>query len=276
MPHLELGDLPTYYELTGNGPPLVFVHGGFVDSRMWDAQVADFVLDYRVLRYDLRGHGLTGPSEKRRYTVELFAEDLRGLLDALGLGPVALCGLSFGGMVAQAFAARYPERLSALILADTAVSTTLTWSDKLQTYLLAPRWLMLPTIRLLGVKRWVRFSFWLASRTRNADWFGADREVSNYVKGAMLEVATTEYVKLYGAIYSFRQQNLAEVSVPTLLLNGEKESKSVFTHTAQLERLLPHAEVAVVPGVGHTSNMENAAAFNALLREFLERARVFS
>ena len=274
MPHLSLGDLHTYYELTGSGPPLVFVHGGFVDNRMWDAQVAAFAQDYRVLRYDLRGHGLTGPSEKRRYTMELFAEDLRGLLDALRLERVALCGLSFGGMVAQAFAARYPERLSALILADTAVSTTLTWSDKLQTYLLAPRWVMLPTIRLLGVKRWVGFSFWLASQTRNADWFGADEAVSAYVKGAMLTVTTAEYVKLYGAIYSFRQQDLIGVTVPTLLLNGEKESESVLAHTAQLERLIPHAEVAVVPGAGHTSNMENAAAFNALLRGFLERAGV--
>ena len=273
MPTLDLGDLRSHYELTGSGPPLVFVHGGFVDSRMWDAQVADFAQGYRVLRYDLRGHGLTGPSDKRRYTLELFAEDLKGLLDALELERVALCGLSFGGMVAQAFAARYPERLSTLILADTAVSTTLTWSDKLQTYLLAPRWVMLPTIRLVGVKRWVRFSFWLASRTRNADWFGADKEVSDYVKGAMLTMTTAEYAKLYGAIYSFRQQDLAGVTVPTLLLNGEKESESVFTHTAQLERLLPHAEVAVVPGAGHTSNMENAGAFNALLRDFLKRAR---
>lgn len=273
MPYLQLGDLRTYYELTGSGPPLVLVHGGFVDNRMWDAQVADFAPGYRVLRYDLRGNGLSGPSEKRRYTLELFSDDLKRLLDALELGQVSLCGLSFGGMIAQAFAARYPERLSALILADTAVSTTLTWSDKLQTYLLAPRWVMLPTIRLLGAERWVSLSFWLASRTRNADWFGADKAVSDYVREAMLEMTTTEYVKLYGAIYSFRQQDLAGVTVPTLLLNGENESESVFTHTAQLERLIPHAEVSVVPDAGHTSNMENAAAFNALLRDFLKRAR---
>jgi len=226
-----------------------------------------------VLRYDLRGYGRTGPSPRRRYTVELFAEDLRRLLDSLGLERVNLCGLSFGGMVAQAFAARYPERLTALVLADTAVSTTLTWSDKLQIYLLAPRWVLLPSIRLLGARRWVRFSFWLAARTRNPGWFGTDEEVSAYVKRVMLKVTTTEYVKLYGAIYRFRQQDLSRVRAPTLLLNGAHESNSVLAQTARLKRLIPHAEIATVPGAGHTSNMENAAAFNALLRDFLERAR---
>lgn len=132
MPTFHTGDLTTYYEQAGSGPPLVFVHSGFVDNRMWDAQVTAFWGDYRVLRYDLRGHGRTGPSPKRRFTMELFAEDLRRLLDGLGLERVNLCNLSFGGMVAQAFAVCYPERLSALVLADTAVSTTLTWSGKLQ------------------------------------------------------------------------------------------------------------------------------------------------
>lgn len=273
MPTLSLSDLQTYYELAGSGPPLVLVHGGFVDSHMWDAQVADFAQDYRVLRYDLRGHGLTGPNATPRYTVGLFAEDLKGLLDVLGLERVALCGLSFGGMVAQAFAAHYPERLNALILADTAVSTTLTWSDKLQIYLLAPRWLMLPTIRLLGTKRWVRLSFWLAGRMRNADWFGQDERVSAYVEQAMLRLTTAEYVKVYGAIYAFREHDLSRVSVPTLLLSGEGKSKSVFGQARRLKDLIPHAEVSVVPGAGHTSNMENAGAFNALLRGFLERAR---
>lgn len=96
--------------------------------------------------------------------------------------------------------------------------------------------------------------------------------MSAYVKRAMLRVTTAEYVKLYGAIYRFRQQDLSRVRAPTLLLNGAHESKSVFTQTARLKHLIPHAGGATVPGAGHTSNMENAAAFNALLRDFLERS----
>jgi len=250
----------------------VLVHGGFVDLRMWDPQVEAFSSDYRVLRYDLRGHGRTGPSPRRRYTVELLAEDLRALLDGLELAQVSLCGLSLGGMVAQAFAARHPERLRALVLADTASSTTLTLTDKLQTYLLAPKWLLLPLIRLLGTARWVELSFWLARKTRNPGWFGRDERVSAYVREAMLRVPTEEYVKLYGAIYDFREQDLSRVRAPTLLLNGEHESGSVFAHLAHLKRLIPHAEVATVPNAGHTSNLENAEAFNALLGNFLRRA----
>lgn len=258
MGTIHVADLDVHYEQQGNGPPLVLVHGGFVDRQMWDAQVAAFSDDNQVLCYDLRGHGLTGPSLRSHYTVELLAEDLKGLLDALGLGHVTLCGLSLGGMIAQAFAARHSERLTALVLADTAISTTYTLSDNLQTHLLAPSWATLPLIRSLGADCWVRLSFWLAGRSRNDKWFGQDE-------------ATSAYVKVYGALYAFRDQDLLGMKVPTLLLNGEYKPANIFRHTERLEALLPQATSATIPGAGHTSNMENALAFNTFLKTFLEQ-----
>lgn len=270
MATLRVADLEIHYEQTGSGPPLVLLHGGFVDMKMWEPQVAALAGSYRILRYDLRGHGLTGPSRENRYTVEHFAEDLRGLLDGLGLERVALCGLSLGGMIAQAFAARYPERLRALVLADTVVSTTHTLSDKLQTHLLAPGWAVRPTIRHLGADRWVRLSFWLASKSRSDKWFGQDEATSTYVKKAMSQLTTAEYVKVYGALYAFREQALSNVRVPTLLLNGEYEPANIVRHAERLKTLLPQATSATIPRAGHTSNMENPTAFNALLQSFLE------
>lgn len=271
MPVQSANGVPHYYEISGQGMPLVFVHGGFVDSRMWEPQVHVFSDRYQVLRYDLRGHGRTGRTGDPKYTIDLFADDLKALLDALGLQRVILCGLSLGGMVAQSFAVRYLESLLALILADTAVSVRLTLSDKFQRYILAPKWLMLATIRWMSVPRFVDFSFKLARLTRSSGWFGQDPETAAYVRDAMLYTTTQEYLKIYDAIYEFDLLDLAAITVPTLILNGEGESQAVFRHTAEMLRLIPGAEAQIIPHAGHTSNMENPVAFNASLEAFLSR-----
>ena len=118
MPSIRVNGLDHYYEQAGEGPALVLVHGAFVDSRLWDPQVERFAAHYQVLRYDLRGHGRTGPSALSPYAIDTFAGDLAGLLDALDIQSPVLCGLSLGGMIAQAFAVRHPGRLRALSVFD--------------------------------------------------------------------------------------------------------------------------------------------------------------
>jgi pimeloyl-ACP methyl ester carboxylesterase len=132
VPTLETNDIKTYYEDTGTGTPIVFVHGGWMDHRMWASQVEAFADEYEVITYDIRGHGRTGGSFEKRYTIELFAADLMALVEGLDIDCPVVCGLSLGGMIAQTYAVRYPEGLRALILADTAVSARLTLSDTLR------------------------------------------------------------------------------------------------------------------------------------------------
>jgi pimeloyl-ACP methyl ester carboxylesterase len=248
--------------------PIVFIHGGWADHRMWEPQVEALAEDYEVITYDVRGHGRTGGSAEARYTVELFAADLRALIDGLGLDRPVVCGLSLGGMIAQTFAARYPEELRGVVLADTAVSARLTLTDTLQTVLF-PRSAMAWTIRLLGPKRWVDLAFELAELTRGKSWFGRDERVRPYIRETMSAFGPEEYNKVLGAVYGFRMVDLEAIGVPTLVLNGEFESRSVFRHTEELERRIPDVETRVLPGTGHTSNMENPEAFNEALLDFL-------
>jgi len=271
MPVLLTNGVEHYYEITGRGTPLVFIHGGFVDSRMWEPQVKHFSERYQVLRYDLRGHGRTGGTKWDRYTIDLFADDLKGLLETLGLEPFIMCGLSLGGMIAQSFAVRYTGSLLALILADTAVSVRLTLGDKFQRYILAPKWSMLAILRWMTVPRFVEFSFKLARWTRSTGWFGQDRDTAEYVRAAMLNIPTVEYLKIYDAIYGFDLLNLAAISVPTLVLNGQHESKAVYRHTDEMIKLIPNALARIIPDAGHTSNMENPAAFNSEIDHFLSQ-----
>lgn len=269
VPFITTNGIETFYESAGDGPPLVLVHGGFVDSRMWEPQVRHFAGRCRVVTYDLRGHGRTGRSAVRRYRVGLFADDLRALLDALGVDRAAVCGLSLGGMVAQAFAARSPNRLRGLALSDTAAATALTLAEKAQRYLLFPEWAMQGTLRAVGVRRFVEFTFWLAAKTRSEAWLGRDETVRQYVKEAMRSVEPGEYRKLYGLIYNVPEQDLSVVDAPAVVLYGEHESASVKRHADVLKARLRRAEI---PDAGHMPNLERPDLFNEALGAWLGRA----
>ncbi len=270
MPRVQTDDIQTYYEIRGEGSPLLLLHGGFVDHRMWQPQILAFAQDFQVIVYDMRGHGKTGGSQKRRYSTQLFARDLDALLQQLEIEQAIVCGLSLGGIIAQAFAALYPERISALILCDTAVSTTLTWSDKIQIYLLG--WSLSPSVRLMGARRFVDYAFWFARLTRGEAWFGQNAEVREYVRDCMRSFDTREMAKLYNLIVGFHGVDLAKIKVPALVINGEYESANVLQHTAYIQRRIPHAKTAVIPGAGHTSNMENPQVFNEVVLHFLREA----
>ena len=272
MPTVQTNDIETFYKIAGSGPTLVLVHGAFVDHRMWEPQVEAFAKRFRVITYDLRGHGQTGPSTVGIYTYELLADDLRALLDALDVDQAVVCGLSLGGMVAQAFGAALPNRLSALILCDTAAATALTLSDKVQRYLLFPEWMMQGTLKAMGVRRFIEFSFWLAGKTRSEEWLGHDETVRQYVRERMRAVEPAEYRKLYHLIYNFPEQELSGVCVPALVLYGENESASVKHHARVLEARLERSERVEVAGAGHMPNMEHPALFNETVLTWLDRS----
>ncbi|MBM4460674.1 MAG: alpha/beta hydrolase [Chloroflexi bacterium] len=217
MPLVQTDDIQTYHEVHGEGSPLVLLHGALVDHRMWQPQITPFSQEFQVIVYDMRGHGKTGGSQKARYTAQLLANDLDVLLQHLKAERIILCGLSLGGMVAQAFATTYPERISALILCDTAVSATLTLSDKIQTYLLG--WSLSPSIRLMGAGRFVDYAFWLAKLTRGEAWFGQNALVRDYVRDCMRSFDTAEMAKVYDLVVRFRGVDLTMIGVPTLVVN---------------------------------------------------------
>src|SRR5712691_3775284 len=101
-----------YYELAGKGPAVVLVHGGLVDSRLWDDQMKAFSKSYHVVRYDLRGFG------RSRAATDPFShiEDLRAVLDFLKIERATVIGLSLGGIIAADFTLEYPERVERLVL----------------------------------------------------------------------------------------------------------------------------------------------------------------
>ena len=118
MPKIITNDFETYYEVHGNGPPLVLIHGVAACHKAWQMQIADFSRYFRVITYDVRGHGNSTESDQRD-SIELFASDLKVLLNNLGVTKAHICGFSMGGLIAQQFAIDYPSTVDKLIIAST-------------------------------------------------------------------------------------------------------------------------------------------------------------
>ena len=259
MPFVQTGNIQTYYEQHGeSGPPLVFIHGAAASHDMWKPQVEHFSKSYNVINYDLRGHQQSEGSQDK-YTCELFADDLHLLIDRLGLEEPVVIGLSLGGMVAQEYAVKYQSNLKGLVLADTAVATALTTSDKL-TKAMFPAWMVKWTIRRMSDEGYAKWSF---------KFFEMDDEVREYLIQEQLKLGKEELLKVIDATYSFKLLPLETIEVPTLVVLGENERKAVFPHADKMIELIKNSRKVIIPGAGHVSNLENPEVFNRELDDFL-------
>ncbi|MDL5363729.1 alpha/beta fold hydrolase [Halalkalicoccus sp. NIPERK01] len=269
MATVRTGDIETYYEQRGSGPAIVFVHGAILDHGQWTPQMEPLSDDYTTIAYDVRGHGRTGGSARERYSIELFAEDLAALVTALDLDRPVLCGHSMGGCIAQAYAARYPDRLAGLVLADTFAPEPLTRGEWVQRSLLLRA--TVPPVRLLGYERVERALVWLHERlSRGAS--GDYGEIERLRSGGP-RMATDEFAKVIRAVARFHETDLdlAAITTPTLVIYGENEPAFVRRHVPTLETTLPDATVREVPGAGHASNLDDPDSFTRSIREFLAR-----
>lgn len=273
---IEINLSQLYYERSGHGIPLIFVHGAFADMHIFDPQWDYFLDKFPILRYDLRGHAKTGPSELRTYKMETFIDDLAGLMDALEIPSGIICGLSWGGSIAQGFASRHPERTIAIITASSMVSMSLTLNEKIQQYILIPHWLMRLIIQSMQVSKFVEFSLWLAEMFFGKGWLSGDEKVTEYLKQSMRQVESEEYLKLWDAMYGFRVFDLEKITCPTLVLNGENEPRKMYHHTDEIIKLVPTAQAKVIPNARHAMNLENPIEFNRTLEEFINQLNKYS
>jgi 3-oxoadipate enol-lactonase len=239
---------------------VVLLHGATLDHHAWDAQVEALKKRYRVVVPDLRGHGestLEGP-----FRFEDALADVLALLDAVdhpGI-PVTLGGLSLGGNLAQEVVYRAPDRVDALVVADSTCNTSVR-----HPLAAAMTIASLATLSLSSHDRFVRHA---------AEVTSSEDEVRRYVVGTNAERTNVETVQilaelLQSALHADRDYRLP---VPALLLHGDSDRVGdvVDTTRAWAERD-DRAEYVVVPDAGHASNQDNPAAFNAALLAFLAR-----
>lgn len=272
MPTVHTNGIRTYYEEYGNGQPIVFLHGGTMDLRVWAEQARPLADTYRVIAYDIRGHGRTGLSDHSTYTIDLFTEDLHAFTSALDLDRPAICGLSLGGMIAFAYANRYPESVSAVIVLGALTPDVFSRSE----------W-----FRRRGVYRFIDRASTVFSHDRvvaGVNWI-FDRIDSDVDTGDIEEAAEIasrhadeypemderELDKLWGewSQYLSMEVDYTELAVPMLFLYGEHEFDVVATHARHVANHVPRGDSREVPRAGHFSHVDNPQFLTATIREFL-------
>lgn len=248
MPYLENGPARLYYEDNGKGLPVLLTHGFGASTGMWAGQVAKFSDRYRLIRWDMRGHGKTEcPEDLSHYSQAQSVEDMRALLDHLEIDKAVIGGHSLGGFMSLAFNVAYPERVKALFLQGCGP----------------------------GYRRDEPREAWnkrAENRARTLEEgglaaLGGGAEVGKSVQQSAQSLALAAR-GILSQVDSRVIDSLPGIPVPTLVIVGD-EDKPYLDGARYMGDRIPGATSIVVPGAGHGVNIEKPDVVNEALENFL-------
>ncbi len=259
-----------------DAPAIVLLHGSNADLHTWEPWVAALKGQYRVIRFDQVGHGLTGPDPAGDYSRDNYVEDIRKVADALGLDRFVLGGNSMGGKHAMAFAARYPARLTGLVLVDASGGPMLQLDRKEEKKDSGN--IGFTIARLPGVNL-------IAEQITPRALIRQSLEQSVSVKSVASPAAVDRYWELlrypgnrratlarFSLPYDpLTQEEIAGLPHPTLILWGAEDRLIPLEAGQWLAKVIPDSTLAVYPAIGHLPQEEAVEATLADLRPWLAR-----
>jgi non-heme chloroperoxidase len=257
------------YDDSGSGPVIVFLHGGWLSAESWKPQRERFGEEYRIVAPDLRGHGRTGPSEARQYSIDLLADDLDSLLSELEIERCVICGLSLGSMVAQAYAARHPERVRGILLAGAVQTFPPVAVPQAMKSLFSPLPMLGSSLAFAGSGTTFRSLLSSIRPLTGGPWLARDPEVRAAALDTVDEMQRDEFKKVFSALYRFRPPTLDGLSVPARVVYGEHEAPPVKRQSRDLARALG-SDRYKISNAAHLVNQDNPGAFNNVLAGLLE------
>ena len=257
MPLMELEDVRIYYELAGpeQAPVLMFSNSLGTSLEMWQPQVAGLSKDFRILRYDTRGHGRSSVSPGP-YSIDQLANDVRALLDRLGFPTVLFCGLSMGGMIAMSLAMQVPERLSKIVLCNTAaqIGSAEVWNARIETVCNDGTRAVVDGV----LERWFTPTF----RAKSPAAIESTRNM-------LLNTPASGYVANCAAVRDYDARDvIAKIRVPTLIISGTFDPVTPPQTGRFMAEKIQGALYKELPAA-HLSNIEAAASFTSELAGFL-------
>jgi len=236
-----------------DAPIIIFIHGFPFNKTAWNKQVTALKDNYRVIAYDVRGHGNSSAGDAD-FSIDLFAKDLLDLMDALKINKVVLCGLSMGGYIALNAVEKYPDRFDALILSDTNCI-----ADPPETK--EKRMKAIESIKEFGVEKYadesIKNLFAPESFLTKKEEIAAVREM----------IVNTNKETLYKTLRAFYERKetcsrLQDINIPVLIMVG-KEDKITPPEAAQMmHEKIEDSVLKIIEHAGHLSNIENPSEFN--------------
>lgn len=242
-----------YYQLNGEGTPIVFIHGFTLDNRMWESQIGFFQHDYKTLVYDMRGYGKSSiPTGKYSHH-----DDLLKLLDFLNIDKIHLVGLSLGGEIALDFSISNPKRLLSLSLLNSSLSgykSTVDWSVHAEEQGLAK-----------AKSNWLNHDIFKPTMKNDKAATILKDFIDSYSGWHWLNSDPRKRV------ISLALNRLDEIICPTLVLSGEDDLSYFHDIAKILTSKIPNAERKFIKDAGHMINMEQPEAVNSSLQQFFEK-----
>lgn len=267
MATIKVGDISIYYETHGEGEALVLIMGLGGSSGQWFRQIPGLSREYRVVAFDNRGAGQSDKPDVP-YTMQMFAQDVAGLLDALAIDAAHIYGVSMGGMIAQEFALRYPKRVNSLILGCTTCGGRYTTMPDEEAMTL-----------LFDMERMKRLTPEEATRETlpflcSQEFIDNNPDIVEQFIAKSVEYVTPPhgYMRQSEAIMGHdTYDRLPEIKAPTLVISGTADKLVPLENSRLLASKIPDAELVTVENVGHGFFTEAAEEANKVILDFLKR-----
>src|SRR6187549_3735793 len=244
-----------------DAPAIIFIHGFPLNKSMWDIQVEALKENYRVIAYDIRGHG-NSEQGMDDFFIELFVIDLLRLMEKLKIEKSILCGLSLGGYIALNAVLKHPDRFDGLILNDTqCIADTPEIKEN--------RCNAIISIKEKGVEQ---YADEIIKKLFAQETFTKNKNVVDDVKEMII---STQKQSLCNTLHALAERKetcdqLPEINIPVLIMVGEEDKITPIAAAQQMHEKILNSKLEIIQHAGHLSNLENPTAFNTHLVKFLE------
>src|SRR5215468_7059761 len=252
MARIALNRIEIDYAVTGRGRPVILSHGYGATRRMWDGQHAALGDRYRLITWDMRGHGQTEtPDDPAQYSTEMTVADIRTLLQALGVSRAVVGGLSLGGYMSLAFYLAHPEMVEALVICDSGpgyrnTEARAAWNERAHQ--------RAANLEARGLEAF-------GGRSREVrEALAHHRSAQGLAHAARGMLAQSDSRVIDG---------LASIRVPTLIVVGDQDTP-FLAPCEYMAKKIPGAQLQVIAGAGHAANLDQPETFDRVLVSFLD------
>jgi len=263
MPKIKVNDISIYYEIRGEGEPLLLIMGIGGKTTQWRWQVDDLARDFQVITFDNRGAGNTDKPDIE-YTMKMFADDTAGLIRALNIDKTHVFGISMGGMIALELVCQYPELVKSLILGCTTPGgkNSVILSSEAQEILISNRKLPLEEF----CRKMLPWAF-------SPQFLASNPDIAEQWVALQIENPTPDYSyqrQWEATMHHNTFRRLSQIKTPTLIITGSNDKLIPPQNSEIMAREIPGAKLVILKGTGHCFFVERAQETNQIIRDFIK------
>ncbi|MHA1125212.1 MAG: alpha/beta fold hydrolase [Candidatus Heimdallarchaeota archaeon] len=254
---LRINEMMMYYEEYGEGYPLILLHGGIGTSRVmgWTKQYSEFTKHFRVIAPDSRGHGKSNnPAKTLSYNQ--MAKDVVALIDELELEKPFICGWSDGGQIALEIALHFPDKVKAIVAGGVLIHISKEYKSGFQAIgIIDP-----------GVVNYEKLDETIPGFSKMLSDTHAPIYGPHYWKELLVEIS-----KMWFNPAEFLDEKVKEITIPTLVLQGDRDEYIPVSEAKRIYELIPNAELSIIPNGKHDLVMKRTEQFNSIVIDYLLR-----